>query len=117
MMYNGPPLQSVSGLESYRQRYGRIAPDRIVQMLLLDRTFPRSAQNCLIATENSLRVISSTPIGTFQNEAEQHLGQLCSELMYTDVSQIFEIGVHEFVIGLQAKINLANNAIFDTFFA
>ncbi len=34
-------LKSVSGFEMYRKRYGRIAPDRIVEFLLLDNEFPR----------------------------------------------------------------------------
>ena len=40
-------LQSVSGFEMYRKRYGRIAPDRIVEFLLLDREFPRSVRYCI----------------------------------------------------------------------
>ncbi len=40
-------LKSVSGFEMYRKRYGRIAPDRIVEFLLLDSEFPRSFRYCI----------------------------------------------------------------------
>ena len=40
-------LRSASAFEMYRKRHGRIAPDRIVEFLLLDTEFPRAIQYCL----------------------------------------------------------------------
>ena len=109
-------LRSASALEMYRKRYGRVAPDRVVDFLLLDREFPRAVHYCLIAADESLHAISGTPIGTFSNAAEQRLGQLRSELAYTDVADIVAAGLHEFLDGLQLRLNRVGDAIHETFF-
>ncbi len=110
-------LRSASGFEMYRKRYGRIAPDRVVDFLLLDREFPRAVHACLIGGEESLHAISGTPAGTFRNAAERRLGQLRAELGYARVDDVVVGGLHEFLDGLQVKLNLVGEAIFDTFFA
>ncbi|HUI28141.1 MAG TPA: alpha-E domain-containing protein [Candidatus Kryptonia bacterium] len=109
-------LRSASALEMYRKRHGRVAPDCVVDFLLLDREFPRAVHYCLIAADDSLHAISGTPSGTFSNAAEQRLGQLRSELAFTDVGGIIAAGVHEFLDGLQVRLNLLADAIHETFF-
>ena len=113
----GAVLRSASAFEMYRKRHGHIAPERIVDFLLLDDEFPRSVDYCLSRTNESLHAISGTPIGTFRNPAEQHLGYLRAELAYSDVGQIIGKGLHEFLDNLQSKLNRADHAIYDTFFA
>jgi uncharacterized alpha-E superfamily protein len=110
-------LRSASAFEMYRKRHGRIAPDRIADFLLLDREFPRAVHYCLIKAEESLHAVSGTPIGTFRDPAEQRLGQLRSELGYARVADILAIGLHQFLDGLQIKLNLVGDAIFEMFFA
>ncbi len=100
-------LRSASALEMYRKRYGRIAPERVADFLLLDREFPRAVHYCLIKGEESLHAITGTPLGTFRNPAEQRLGQLRSELGYARVDDVLAGGLHEFLDGLQIKLNLS----------
>ncbi len=109
-------LRSASALEMYRKRHGRVLPDRIVDFLLLDREFPRAVHRCLIVADESLHAISATPSGTFSNAAEQRLGQLRSELAFTGVGGIIASGVHEFLDGLQIRLNRVGEAIHETFF-
>ena len=110
-------LRSASALEMYRKRYGHIAPESIVKFLVLDHEFPRSIYHCLTAANDSLHQISGTPIGMYRNLAEQRFGQLRAELAYTDIEQIIDRGLHEFLDHFQKKLNLADQCIFDTFFA
>lgn len=110
-------LRSASALEMYRKRYGHIAPDNIVKFLVLDHEFPRSIHHCLTAANDSLHQISGTPIGMYRNLAEQRLGQLRAELAYSDIEQIIARGLHEFLDSFQKKLNLADQCIYDTFFA
>lgn len=110
-------LKSASGFEMYRRIFGRISPDNVVAFLLLDRDFPRSVHYCLIAAQHSLHAISGTPIGAYRSTAEQQLGLLRSELDYADHQQIIQIGLHEMLDLLQKKLNLIDDAVFDTFFA
>jgi uncharacterized alpha-E superfamily protein len=94
-----------------------LSPRCIVEFLLLDREFPRATQFCLMGAERSLHAVTGTTLGTFRNVAEQRLGQLRSELAYASVEDIFTAGLHEFLDGLQVRLNLVGDAIFDTFFA
>jgi len=110
-------LRSASALEMYRKRHGHIAPEQIINFLVLDHEFPRSIHYCLTTANDSLHAISGTPIGMYRNTAEQRLGQLRAELAYTDTQQIVERGLHEFLDGFQTKLNLVDQCIFDTFFA
>ena len=108
-------LRSASALEMYRKRHGHIAPEQIVEFLVLDREFPRSIHHCLTAANDSLHSISGTPVGMHRNPAEQRLGQLRAELAYADTEHIIKRGLHEFLDGFQAKLNLADQCIYDTF--
>jgi len=110
-------LNSASALEMYRKRFGSIARAQVVSFLLLDRDFPRSVLHGVRGAEDSLHSISGTPIDAWGNPAEQILGRLRAELVYADVQQIIDRGLHEFVDDLQVRLNQVGDAIHDTFFA
>jgi uncharacterized alpha-E superfamily protein len=110
-------LRSTSALEMYRKRHHLLTPDNIVDFLLLDREFPRSIHYCLMKADESLHAISGTPVGTFRNPAEQHLGQLRGELAYAQVEDIIRTGLHEFLDAFQTKLNRVGDSILATFFA
>lgn len=110
-------LRSTSAFEMYRKRFQQISPDRIVEFLVLDREFPRAIHYCVVAAESSLHAISGTPMGTFRNPAEQHLGRLCAELNYVQVREIISAGLHEFLDNIQVRLNMIGDAVHNAFFA
>lgn len=110
-------LKSASALEMYRQRHGRLDPAHVVDFLLLDRHFARSVRFCLVKTEESLHAISGAPFGMFSNRAEQAAGKLRADLDYTDLADIFSVGMHEFIDHLQSDLNRLGLAVHETFFA
>lgn len=110
-------LKSASAFEMYRKIYHKISPDKIVEFLLSNREFPRSIHHCLIRADESLHNITGTPKGMFSNKAEQALGALQSELAYSSVDDIIEMGLHEFLDGLQIKLNKIDDKIFENFFS
>jgi len=110
-------LRSITGLEMYRKRFGRIAPSRVVEFLVLDREFPRAILYCLDTARWSLHSISGTQLGAFRNTAEQRLGQLHADLAYARTDEIIAGGLHEFLDDAQRRLNLVGDAVFDTFFA
>ncbi|MGE0822015.1 MAG: alpha-E domain-containing protein [Candidatus Binatia bacterium] len=110
-------LRSTSAFEMYRKRHHLLAPEQIVNFLLLDREFPRSMHYCLVKADESLHAISGTPLGTFRNPAEQQMGQLRAELAYAVVTDIIAMGLHEFLDAFQSKLNKVGDSIFATFFA
>jgi uncharacterized alpha-E superfamily protein len=109
-------LKSVSAYDMYRKKYGKLTAHHISEFLILDKEFPRSILNCLIRAERSLNAITGSNIG-YSNEAEKHLGMLKSQLIYTDINDIFEQGLHEFLDDLQLKLNETSTNIFETFFS
>ena len=110
-------LKSVSGFEMYRKRHGRIAPDSIVEFLLLDGEFPRAIRYCVSRADRSLHAVTGTPIGTFACGSEQLLGMLRSELDFARVEPILGAGLHEFCDALQTKMNKIDECVLTDFFA
>lgn len=110
-------LKSVSGFEMYRKRHGRIAPERIVEFLLLDNEFPRAVRACIQVADQSLHAITGTPAGGFAYRSEQRLGMVRSELNYAQVEGILASGLHEFLDALQVKMNTIGECLITDFFA
>jgi uncharacterized alpha-E superfamily protein len=110
-------LKSVSGFEMYRKKHGRISPPRLVEFLLFDNEFPRAVRYSVGRADRSLHAITGTPTGTFSCTAEQRLGMLKSELDFGRVDATVAAGLHEFLDGLQVKMNKIDECIFHDFFA
>lgn len=110
-------LRSASAFEMYRKRFGRIAPDRVAEFLILDREFPRPLQHCVMNAEESLHAVTGSSMSTFANSAEQRLGRVRAELNYTPIQEIISGGLHEFLDTFQRKLNQVDDAIYETFFA
>jgi len=109
-------LKSVSAYDMYRKKNGKLVPAAISEFLILDKVFPRSILRCLVQAEYSLRLISGSGEG-YSNNAEKQLGLLKSQLEYADINDIFAAGLHEFLDGLQEKLNGISTAVFETFFS
>jgi uncharacterized alpha-E superfamily protein len=110
-------LKSVSGFEMYRKKHGRIAPSAIVDFLVLDREFPRSIHHTISGADECLHAITGTPRGSFQYRSEQGLGMLKAELDFTSVERVIRDGLHEYLDGLQVKMNAIGDALLADFFA
>lgn len=110
-------LKSADALDTYRQIHGRIAPNRVIDFLVLDRFFPRSLNYCIHGSEQSLHAITGTPLGTFGNTAEQEMGRLRADLEFMSVQDIVKIGVHEFIDRVQIRLNNISGLIYKSFFS
>jgi len=113
----GSILRSASAFEMYRKRFGQIAPDQIIEFLVLDSQFPRAIHHCLVMAELALRNISGTMRGRFTNRAEKTLGRLLADIDYTQVEEIKSVGLHEFFDNLQTRLNQVSSAVHETFFS
>jgi uncharacterized alpha-E superfamily protein len=109
-------LKSASALEMYRKRYGRIAPAQVAEFLLLDPHFPRAVHFCLNGAEDSLLAITGRGGGGVRTLAEQRLGKLRSEFDFTNIREIIDGGLHEFLDDFQNRLNSVGDAIHETFF-
>lgn len=109
-------LSSTSGFEAYRRTFGLVARESVVAFLLFDRQFPRSVHHCVTRAQASLHAVTGTPLRRFDNQAEQQLGRLVSELDYSEAGEVIARGLHEFIDGLQDRFNQVGEAITTTFF-
>ena len=109
-------LKSVSAYDMYRKRNGKLTPMGISDFLILDKKFPRSMLHCLIQAEQSLQIITGITDG-YSNNAEKLLGKLRSNLVFTDIEEIFNDGLHEYLDNFQKDLNVVSMAIFESFFS
>jgi len=110
-------LRSVSGFEMYRKKHGRISPARMVEFLVFDNEFPRAVRYSIGRADRSLHNITGTSPGAFSCSSEQRLGMLKSELDYGRFDSTVARGLHEFLDGLQVKMNRIDECITGDFFA
>ena len=110
-------LKSVSGFEMYRKKHGRISPRNIVDFLVMDREFPRAIHYCIRSADESLHAITGVPLGSYRYPSEQHIGLLRSELDFTSVDSIIRLGLHEYMDGMQVKMNQIDNGVRSDFMA
>lgn len=108
-------LKSVSGFNTYRRFYGNLQPSGVVEFLVFNKYFPRSILFCLREAENCLHRLSGTEEG-YSNKAEKRIGTLRSELEFADVEDLISFGLHEYLDGIQLKLNGISDEIYDKFF-
>jgi uncharacterized alpha-E superfamily protein len=109
-------LKSASALEMYRKHAKQIDPVKVADFLILNREFPRSILSCLERAALSLHAITGSSLDAFSNKAEQGLGRLLGDLNYTQIDEIIHGGLHEFLDGLQNRLNWIDDAIYETYF-
>jgi uncharacterized alpha-E superfamily protein len=109
-------LNSVSGLQMYRQLYHFISPENVTSFLLLNRQFPRAINYCTSEAQQSLHAITGTPTDSCTYDSERLLGQLRARLSYDLISEVMASGLHEYIDGVQESVNDIGAAIQKQFF-
>jgi uncharacterized alpha-E superfamily protein len=89
----------------------------IVEFLVTDREFPRAIRHCVDVAGESLRVITGTPEGVLSYSSEQSMEVLRGELGKTQVEVVLRNGLHEYLDGLQTKMNAIGDSLKNDFFA
>jgi uncharacterized alpha-E superfamily protein len=77
-------LRSCGGFEAFRRHESEeVQGERVVEFLLLERSFPRSVLFCAERCLEAVRVISG-----YSQHPERSLGMLVAKLTFTEVSQL-----------------------------
>lgn len=88
-------LRSVSAFDSYRKVYrDAITPMKVAELLILRDDMPRSLHACMNEIYEILRLLCDQS----QLEAERLAGELHARLHYGRTQQIFELGLHEYLM-------------------
>lgn len=106
-------LTSASALEMYRKRFGRIAPRKVADFLLLDTDFPRSVRYCVERAQKYLIDMQGSRAAANRTHAGRRLGRLQADLEYAVIDDIMETGLHEWVDRLQTGLNEVGVGIHD----
>ena len=109
-------LKSCSAFEAYRKLHpGQVLPWSVAEFIILHDTFPRSIHFCAEAVDAALHRISGSDRSHYSNEAERLAGRLCSDLHYTTIGEIFRVGLHEYLDGIQGRLNAVSGAMHELY--
>jgi uncharacterized alpha-E superfamily protein len=94
-------LRSCRAYEAYQRLYvGRVDPERIIEFLLLQPSFPRSVRFSLEKAAQALTAIEGPPADRTLSKADHLLGRMLSDLRYAELDQILQGNLHNFLSGL-----------------
>jgi uncharacterized alpha-E superfamily protein len=104
----GALLRSVSAFEVYRKVYRDvITPERVAELLILNRDMPRSLHFCLSGVVKNLELIANSHSGETQRKA----GLLYSQLRYGRIEDILKEGLHEWLTDFMDRIYALGDGI------
>jgi uncharacterized alpha-E superfamily protein len=88
-------LRALSAYEAFRGAHrAGLSPERVVEFLLLDRDFPRSARHAAMQVEDALVQVADEEVGA---SARRIAGRLRSMLDYCQVEDVLDEGLAQFV--------------------
>jgi uncharacterized alpha-E superfamily protein len=109
-------LRSCGGYEPYlRLAHGVVEPNQVLNFLLRDRLFPRSAFASLSVAEQCLENMNPIADGSW-DEARGLIGMARAGLEYSEPS-VLGHGLNERLVGLQRTISAVNDTVTRKFFA
>ncbi|HKJ65009.1 MAG TPA: alpha-E domain-containing protein [Desulfopila sp.] len=109
-------LKSASAFEMFRKQHHNITPHKVANFLIFDNQFPRSIKHCINKANICLHRITGTPRGAAMNPVEKRLGRIMADLEFTDIQDVIDTGMHEYLDNLQNRINEVGAAIGTSFF-
>ncbi len=105
-------LSSVSALEIYRKVYRDVVtPARVVELMILNQQMPRSLLASLEGVCANLAMLRTSG----SNQCERFAGKLRAELVYSDIRQIFEAGLHAYLTQFLARVFELGNLVARTY--
>jgi uncharacterized alpha-E superfamily protein len=101
-------LRSVSAFEIYRKVYRDvITPERVCELLILRDDMPRS----LIASMNEVVLNLSHVRNSYSADTERRAGKLRAELLYSQIDDILQMGLHAYLTNFLERVNDLGNRI------
>ncbi|QPJ62835.1 MAG: alpha-E domain-containing protein [Candidatus Nitronauta litoralis] len=111
-------LKSTSSLEMYRKRFNLISSNNIVDFLIFDRVFPRSVLYCINHAEQSLsKIYGASDELSSSSSLYRLMGKLKGKVNYSHIDEVMDIGLHQFLDGIQYDLNTVGEEIHENFFA
>ena len=110
-------LKSVSAFNMYRQQYKSLKQENIIEFLIKDRNFPRTLSHSIKKAEYALyRISGSQPQNGYRNIAEKKISKLNHMIEFVEISDIVNMGLHQFLNDFQILNNEVDSEIFNLYF-
>lgn len=108
-------LRSASALEAYRRFYVReILAWKVAEFLLFSESFPRSLHYCVVQVDDLLRRILGETGPRVRSEAARTCRRLLGDLQSTQIADVLQQGLHEYLEGIQESIERIGAAVVQT---
>ena len=109
-------LRSASALEAFRKLYGySIRVDRVVEILLFDPNFPRSAR---FSAERLAAAVERVAAQGASHQSEQLVSDSLLALLRTcSASQAITEGLHEFLLKVEQECSNISNSLYSEYMA
>lgn len=108
-------LRSCSAWQAFQSRSSKLDPPVIIEYLLLDPIFPRSFASCVAELHEALQALCGPGRLDEMKEPVRLSGRLAADIRYVTVGEVLGSGLHDFLDGLQVRLNEIGHAIFETF--
>lgn len=111
-------LRSCGSAEAYARFYSlRVEPARIVEFLLLNPVFPQSVRFALGAAEDALGAVAALRSAAANDPGPgvRTLGRVRADVEHTAIDEVFEMGLEEFLSGVQGSIAQVSDEIVATY--
>jgi len=98
-------LKGCSASEAfYQNNNADVSAQSVLQLLLLDHSFPRSVIYCVQRLQLAIHNISGCPVTHFRNEAERRTGILLSTLNYYQIADLGTQKDDQFIADIQTAL-------------
>lgn len=98
----------MSAFETYRKVYRDvITPDRVAELLILRDDMPRS----LLASLNEVCANLEMIRNDYSANTERRAGKLRAELLYSQIDDILQMGLHAYLTNFLERVNDLGNRI------
>ena len=109
-------LRCRTGFEAYCRTYtAALRRDKILEFLILDANFPHTVRFCLDKLDGALKNIACQNPGWDCSATERLAGKLRAAVTYTDVNEILEHGVGDFLGGIRADCERMHALLYQVF--
>ena len=118
VMYWKHLLLSVSGLSLYLKTYKSAFEARnVIDQLIFNTRFPRSVMYSLNSIERYFERLDNTHDSEGSKVVSFQLGKLRSKIQYSNLQNVSEIGLHNYLKGINEDLQIIGNALNQYYFA
>jgi uncharacterized alpha-E superfamily protein len=109
-------LKSATGFEAYCKVYNpELNLNSILEFLLYNDQFPHSAHFCIDEVLRSLHALGDTLMMHKNNRPQRLAGRLQSSLSYTDLDEVLESSLADYLNQIRAQATSIHEALLSTF--